>query len=166
MTAAASSAGAGWVATVNRTGFFGRFSAGAIYEWSDRHSAEFSLGVYSESHDSHAQANIAYRYNRWHYTWWNKTWSPLQLGVFAVRSRDRKSYFIKSPDIYPYAEYYDETLMRLGIEFGSVLTFWSTGVEVAYHLRVLDTAVVALYNNANKDLQYYISSGLALRDRF
>ena len=152
-----------WQATVNRMGFFGNLGAGAIYDWENRHSLELSIGFYSNNEKTYSQTNLAYRYSRWIVEYPDIFWSPIQLGIFSVRSWDRDGYFLRSPSKYPYAGYYDETALRWGLEFGTVVKWKSSPVALAYHVRILDAGVVAIYNNANKDLQYHVSSGLALR---
>lgn len=82
---------------------------------------------------------------------------------FTVRSWDRHNYFMTSPDKYPYEQYYDETALRYGLEFGSTMTFKDYNFAVAYRLRILDSGLIAVYNNKNRDLQYYISSGVSLQ---
>lgn len=157
---------ADWLLTVNRMGFFGAWGAGAIYEWSERHAGEVSLGGYWNGGTEYIQSNLAYRYTRWRIEDSGRAWNPLELGIFAIRSWDQKSYFLQSPEKYPYENYYDQTRLRFGVEFGSVAAFKEWHLEVAYHVRVLDNGLVATYNNSRKDLQYYVSSGVAIRYRF
>lgn len=98
--------------------------------------------------------------------WENRLWTPLQFGVFFIYSLDGYHFFANSPSQYPSSGYYDETRYRYGAELGSTFAFLSSGIELGYRLRILDNGMVAIYNNAHKDLQYYVSSGLELRYRF
>ncbi len=147
-------------------GFLGEFGAGMIYEWESPHSVEVSIGAYKIQNHDQWQSNLAYRYSCWKIERENKHWVPMQIGFFTTRSWDSEHYFLEGPSQYPYSNYYDQTAFRWGIEFGSVLTYMNTGIAIAYHLRVLDTGLIAIYNNGRKDLQYYVSSGLALRYHF
>lgn len=147
-------------------GFLGEFGVGAIYEWESPHSVELSIGSYRIDSKDQWQSNLAYRYACWKIERHNKQWTPMQIGFFTMRSWDSEHYFLEGPSQYPYSNYYDQTAFRWGIEFGSILKFMNTGIAVAYHLRVLDTGIIAIYNNGQKDLQYYVSSGLALRYYF
>ncbi|MBL7545083.1 MAG: hypothetical protein JNL11_14795 [Bdellovibrionaceae bacterium] len=122
--------------------------------------------MYSNEGRHYTQVNFGYRYSRWQYNIDDKTLHPLQMGIFTTRTLDYKAYFLESPSQYPEKNYYDETRLRWGFEFGSALTFWSTRFELAYLVRIIDSGLVAVLNNSNKDLQYYISSGVSLRYRF
>lgn len=155
-----------WLATIGTKGFFGDQSVGGIY-FSQHHELELSLGTYSRGGGDSTQANAAYRYSKWVLPFLGDTiWHPIQVGLFSTYSLDRKHYFLESPAKYPYEDYYDQTAFRWGIDLGSNI-FWSAvQVSLAYHIRVLDTGVIAIYNNSHKDLQYYISSGLSLRYHF
>ena len=93
----------------------------------------------------------------------NKVWRPLQFGFFTVRSWDGRNYFLTSPEKYPYEQYYDETALRYGAEFGSTFTFTDYHIGISYSLRILDSGFIALYNNKSRDLRYYISSGLSFQ---
>ncbi len=147
-------------------GFLGEFGAGMIYEWESPHSVEFSLGTYKIQTHNKWQSNFAYRYSCWNIERENRQWVPMQIGFFTTRAWDSEHYFLEGPSQYPYSNYYDQTAFRWGIEFGSVLTYLSARVAIAYHMRILDTGIIAIYNNGKKDLQYYVSSGLALRFNF
>jgi hypothetical protein len=166
MLTLAGRAEAAWQLTLDRTGFFGSVAAGAIYDWYENHSVEVSLGLFSMEENQYGQVNIAYRYSHWHVRREDTVWSPMQVGIFLTRSMDGGHYFRASPAKYPSADYYDQTALRGGLEFSTAILFESTHIGFAYSLRVLDSGLVAIYNNANRDLQYYISSGLALRYQF
>lgn len=77
-----------------------------------------------------------------------------------------KKYFLRSPGKYPYPEYYDETALRYGLEFGTTLTFMPSRLAIGYRVRIFDNGVIAAFNKNNRDLQYYISSGLSLQYLF
>lgn len=157
---------ADWQFTFNRMGFLGEFGVGMIYDWENPHSMEVSIGSYKTKYQNEWQTNIAYRYSKWHIDRGEKVWTPIQFGFFTVRSLDSEEYFIRGPDQYPESNYYDQTALRWGIEFGSALKFKSSGISIAYYFRILDTGIIALYNNGRKDLQYYASSGLSARYHF
>lgn len=90
-------------------------------------------------------------------------WTPVQVGLFAVRSWNRKKYFVRTPSEFPYEGYYDQTAFRAGLEFGTLIHWKGSRLSLGYFLRVLDIGLVAIYNNAYQDLQYYSSSGFTLR---
>lgn len=154
-----------WLVTFDRAGFFGKYALGAIYQFNTRHEVELSLGISMTGDVYFGQANTAYRFSPWLYQFSTSSWKVFQIGAFAVYSMN-SDYFISSPSSYPTPGYYDPTSLRLGGEFGTTYAFEKSGVELAYRLRILDLGVVALYNNAHRDLQYYISSGFEVHYRF
>lgn len=151
---------------VERAGFFGRWGLGGIYELNRRHSFELSVGNSVIEHKDHYQANLSYRYSQWEVVIADYRWLPFQVGMFTMYSLDQSRYFLESPGKYPSPGYYDGTALRSGIDFATTLIWMRSSLGVAYHLRVLDSGVVAIYNNKNRDLQYYISSGISLRYLF
>lgn len=155
-----------WQISVNRMGFFGSYGVGGIYEYKKTHSLELAWGSYLVKKTQYSQINLAYRYAHWQHKFDHGLWMPFQVGLFAVYSLDGQHYFTKSPDKYPYNNYYDQTAIRCGVELGSQMDIWELPISLAYHIRVLDAGLVAIYNNANKDLQYHISSGVSLRYLF
>lgn len=155
-----------WRAAINRSGFFGKYGAAAIYSSTENHEFELGLGAYPIGSTNYGQLNLAYRYGFWHIPWNERLWTPLQFGAFFIYSLDGYHFFNESPSKYPSPGYYDETRYRYGAEIGSNLAFLYSGIEVGYRLRIIDTGFVAIYNNAHRDLQYYVSSGLELRYRF
>lgn len=135
-----------WRAVLERAGFLGTLAAGASYEFVPEHAA--------------------YRYSRWNTKVFGNDWRPLQLGVFAVYALNNERFFIKSPDKYPYPDYYDETAIRYGAEFGTTFTFMPSRIGIGYHIRIFDNGIIAMFNNSNRDIQYYISSGISLQYLF
>lgn len=126
-----------------------------------------SLGAYTDDGElQRYQSNLAYRNSLWQVPLEEKTWVPLQLGVFTIYSLDGSHFFLQSPSKYPSAGYYDQTAFRWGIEFGTSLIFRENRYAVSYHFRILDNGFVAVYNNFRRDLQYYVSSGINLQYRF
>lgn len=162
----APSALAGWLLSFERTGFFGAYALGGGYQMEHKHSFEFLVGVYSNGGRDDYQGNLVYRYTRWSVPIKNVDWKPIQIGVFLIRSFDQDSYFLKTPDRYPTDNYYEPTLFRFGLELGSSFIFEDYNLGFSYRLRLLDSGIIALYNNSNKDLQYYSSSGFALQYYF
>ncbi|KHD86999.1 MAG: hypothetical protein OM95_16895 [Bdellovibrio sp. ArHS] len=155
-----------WRAVVERSGFLGTFAAGASYELEPEHAVDLSLGGYSVDDEILYQANFIYRYSRWNTSVGPDVWRPLQFGFFLVYALNSDRYFIESPDKYPYPEYYDFTALRYGFEFGTTYTFMRTHIGLAYHLRIFDNGAIAVFNNSNRDLQYYISSGVSVQYLF
>lgn len=151
---------------VERAGFFGRWGLGGIYEFNKHHAVELSLGSYTVEHRAHYQTNFSYRYSNWEVAVTEHIWRPLQVGLFGLYSLDNDRYFLESPKKYPSPGYYDGTAMRWGIDFATTFVWVQSSLGFAYHLRILDSGVVAIYNNKNRDLQYYISSGFSLRYLF
>ena len=123
-----------------------------------------SLGWYSIGEKDFHQLNLAYRRALWLLQWDEKKWVPVQMGGFLVTAIDNDTYFFTSPKKYPDAGYYDQTAYRYGVEFGSSYSYKK--FEFSYLLRIMDTGVIALYNNAHRDLQYYLSSGFSFAYRF
>lgn len=157
---------ADWLGTVSTAGFFGKYSLGIAYQ-NEHHEGEFSLGSYSNAGRTELQSNLAYRYSPWiEPVLTDKIWRPIRVGVFGLFSWDEKTYFTNSPSYYPTPGYYDQTALRLGLEVGTSMTLPSRNLSVAYFIRVLDSGMIAFYNNTRKDLQYYISSSLSLRYHF
>lgn len=163
---AAVEANATWQVSLSRAGFFGSWAIGGIYEWSDRHSVELAAGQYQIQNKNYWQSDLAYRYAIWKTEYENIVWAPIQPGLFAIGSWDRENYFLKSPSKYPYDSYYDQTAVRWGLEFSSVVGWKNAPISIAYHIRIIDAGVVAIYNNSHKELQYYLSSGISLRYAF
>ena len=155
-----------WRGIVQRAGFMGRFALGASYEWQPEHAVDFSVGLYQISNNNYYQANFSYRYSRWNIPFFGHQWRPIQMGAFTVISLDNDRYFYKSPSKYPESNYYDSTIIRYGAEFGSTFTFMPIGIGLGYHIRIFDTGLIAAFNNSNRDLQYYISSGISLQYLF
>lgn len=155
-----------WLLSADRAGFFGKYALGLIYQFSIKHEVALSVGVSSTGNTYYGQINTAYRYAPWLFSIEPNTWKPLQIGFFAVYSLNDGDYFFNSPSGYPTPDYYDRTDLRLGLDTGTTFVFEKTGIELSYRLRVLDLGFVALYNNAHRDLQYYISSGLEFHYRF
>lgn len=158
-------ASADWRGVAARSGFFGKYSLSGNYSPSENHEFELGIGSYSIGATYYGQLNAAYRYGYWHVPWQEKRWTP-QAGVFTIYSLDQKHFFTESPGKYPSPNYYDQTSYRWGLEFGFTLAFLSTGLDAGYRFRILDTGVIAFYNNGHRDLQYYCSSALELRYNF
>jgi len=155
-----------WLGAASVAGFFGKYSLGVAYV-GGHHETELSLGAYSNASRTELQSNLAYRYSPWIVPVLNnKIWHPIQVGLFGLFSWDEKTYFTDSPSYYPTPGYYDQTALRLGVEFGTSLLLPNNQWSVAYFIRVLDSGLIAIYNNDRKDLQYYISSSLSLRYHF
>lgn len=160
------SSSAAWLGSLGANGFFGRYSAGVVYS-EGQHEAELSLGVYNQEREDYLQANFIYRYAPWEVLTRKKhVFHPLEIGLFVTYSLDTKNYFLVSPSKYPYNSYYDETALRWGFEISNSIYFPQKSLSATYHIRVLDTGLIAFYNNDRKDLQYYISSGFSLRYHF
>ena len=145
-------------------GFFGKYSLGAVYRWREKNNFEMSLGLYSIGEKDFHQVNLAYRRSIWLLLWDEHHFSPVQLGFFVVTAIDNDSYFYTSPSKYPDKGYYDQTAYRYGLEYSTSYAYHQ--YEFSYYLRVMDTGIIALYNNAHRDLQYYLSSGLSAAYRF
>jgi hypothetical protein len=152
-------------ASLGWAGFFGRISLGALYETENRHSFEFSMGAYSGGSGDKYQSNLGYHYSVWKITRPNFSWEPMQLGIFAMYSWDKK-FFLKSPGKYPLPDYYDETAFRWGLEQGMSLQWMKEKWALVLVMRLIDSGIIAIYNNSHRDLQYYLSSGLRLEYRF
>ncbi|WP_347358597.1 hypothetical protein [Bdellovibrio sp.] len=157
---------ADWRALFERAGFLGKYAIGASYEWAPEHAVSYLLGNYQIEDEDFYQSNLIYRYSRWNTDFFGHHWRPLQFGFFLVYAMNNQKYFLKSPDKYPYADYYDETALRYGVEFGTTLTFMPSRLGLGYYIRVFDNGVIANFNNSKRDLQYYISSGLSLQYLF
>ncbi|WP_253715809.1 hypothetical protein [Bdellovibrio bacteriovorus] len=155
-----------WRAVLERAGFLGKYALGVSYEPTLNHAVDYLLGAYQIGGENFYQSNFMYRYSRWHVPVHGHSWRPLQMGAFMVVAMNNDRYFMKSPDQYPESNYYDFTAVRYGIEFGSTFTFFPSRLGLGYHLRVFDNGVVAIFNNSNRDLQYYISSGISLQYLF
>lgn len=149
------------LATLSRAGFFGEYSAGAVFAFREFHEAEISAGAYSSGEGREMQLNAAYRYVPWTVQGVHLRWQPVFLGGFVVSTVGGGRFFFNSPSKYPYKNYYDETAVRWGFETGSSW-MWPSGWGVAYRLRISDAGLIALYNNRNKDLEFSMSSGLSL----
>lgn len=145
----------------------GTYALGGGYTFENpKHAVEFLIGVYDGGEEEYFQTNILYRYSRWEIDRVDRKWYPLQMGVFTVRTWDQDNYFLKSPSQYPADNYYESTAFRWGFELGATVLFIPSQISLSYRLRVIDNGIVALYNNGNKDLQYFTSSGLALQYHF
>lgn len=151
---------------IERAGFMGFLAAGVSYEWTPEHATDVSLGGYDIGNDTYYQTNIGYRYSRWVTPLKGNEWRPLQFGGFAVYALNTDRFFIRSPDKYPSKGYYDETALRYGAEFGSTLTFFPSRLAIGYRVRIFDNGLIAMFNNSNRDIQYYISSGFTLQYLF
>lgn len=162
-----SSAEARYLATISVGGYFGQYAAGLIFESANGyHATELSVGSYPAFGKSHYQLNLQYTYSPWLFDWDDNLWRPLNFGIFAVNSLDSDNYFKRSPAKYPSAGYYDETKIRPGTDLNSSIEFTNHKIQLTYHFRILDSGLTALVNNTDKDLQYYLSSGLSLQYYF
>jgi hypothetical protein len=146
-----------------KSGFIGKYALGASYEFSPEHAVDYLIGVYQIESEDFYQSNLIYRYSRWNVPFYGNTWRPIQFGLFMVYAMNQDKYFMRSPGKYPYPGYYDETALRYGAEFSSTFTMWPSGFAVGYHVRIFDNGIIAAFNNSNRELQYYISSGLSLQ---
>jgi hypothetical protein len=155
-----------WQVAVNHAGFFGIWSLGAIYKWPDRFSLEFGLGRYQIDGRNFWQSNIAYRYAIWKFNYEQIVWTPLQPGLFLVASLDREKYFVESSPRYPYPNYYDQTAVRGGLELGTKLAWKNSPTTLVVYLRMIDGAILALYNTSKNEFQYYLASGVSLQYDF
>ncbi|WP_255490133.1 hypothetical protein [Bdellovibrio sp. KM01] len=155
-----------WRVILERAGFMGTLAAGASYEWLPEHAIDVTLGGYLIEQEIFYQTNIAYRYSRWNSPTNGNIWRPLQFGIFAVYALNSDRYFMRSPDKYPSKGYYDETAFRYGLEFGTTYTFLPSGFGIGYRIRIFDNGLTAMFNNSNRDVQYYISSGVTLQYLF
>jgi hypothetical protein len=149
-----------------RAGFLGQYALGGSYEITPEHAVDLMVGVYHVSSNDYYQTSLIYRYSRWNTTFYGNNWRPLQFGIFATYSLDQDRYFMKSPGKYPDPNYYDETALRYGAEISSTFTFMPIGIGIGYHLRIFDSGIIAMFNNSNRDVQYYISSGISLQYLF
>ncbi len=155
-----------WRLLTTRAGFFGQYSLGLSYEWTPQHALDCTLGTYQIELENYYQSNVAYRYSRWQIPFYGHDWRPIQFGAFLVYAMNQDKYFLKSPEKYPYPEYYDETALRYGLEFSSTITFKPSRVGFGYHFRIFDNGVIASFNSSARNLQYYSSSGLSLQYLF
>lgn len=147
---------------ISRSGFMGKGALGLSYEFTPQHAADLSVGIYDIHKVNYYQLNLAYRYAHWTLNYKEHQWRPLQVGLFGVHSLDYDRFFYNSPERYPTKDYYEQTRFRYGFEVGSHFTFLCSKLAIGYHMRIFDTGVIAVVNNENRDLQYYISSGLSL----
>lgn len=153
-----------WRATLQHAGFFGKVSGGAIWASRSGHEVETSIGMYDIANVHYGQLNLAYRYTPFEQPAGpDIVWEPTQVGLFVIHSQESDRFFSESPSKYPTSGYYDQTAFRGGIEIGTRVVSVPWNFAFAYRFRVLDTGLVALYNNAHRDLQYYISSGIQLQ---
>ncbi|NCN40834.1 hypothetical protein GW916_06235 [bacterium] len=147
-------------------GFFGSQSVGYVHDVLDSHEAELSVGRYSRGHSLFGyQVNFSYRYHPWLIRFDHFSWSPLEIGAFGIYSLE-KTFFLSSPSKYPTPDYYEQTAFRWGIENGASLLFFNERLSLGVVTRLIDSGMVAIYNNSNRDLQYYLSSGFRLEYRF
>ena len=148
-------------------GFFGKNAIGLGVSASDYHMFEVSVGEYSLEEKRQLQLNLGYRYTPWVVDTEIGQIKPVSLGLHALYSDGGGKYFLQSPDQYPYADYYDQTALRLLFSYAISYrpSFWPR-LEVLYQNGILDNGLVALYNNRKSDLQYFWSSGLSLRWKF
>jgi hypothetical protein len=156
-----------WWLDLDHAGYFGKYVIGILFQYSDQQEATLSMGTSFTAGTPYGQINAAYRFTPWLYpTLETHLWKPIQLGVFGIFSLNDGNYFWNSPDKYPSPGYYDNTRVRSGGEVGTCYRFETTGIEVAYRLRLIDLGTSAVYNNAHRDLQYYVSSGLEFHYHF
>lgn len=153
-----------WV--LEKAGFFGDYATGASVEWNDRHATDLTLGRYRIDNRYSKQINLSYRYSRWQVSYRGDEWRPVQYGAFVIHSIGDDRFFSSSPSKYPYPDYYDPTAFRVGMEFSSTWTFKPENIALALRMRVFDTGLIAGFNNENRNLQYFTSSGLSLQYAF
>lgn len=150
-----------WI--LEKAGFFGDYATGVSVDWNDRHATDLSLGRYRIDDSYSKQLNLSYRYSRWQVLFRGDEWRPVQYGAFVIHSIGDDRFFSRSPSKYPYPDYYDPTAFRFGMEFSSTWTFKPENIALALRLRVFDTGLIAGFNNENRNLQYFSSSGLSLQ---
>lgn len=161
-----------WAAEATVAGFLGDYALGVMREWNETHAVHLSLGVYKIYDIDYTQFNLGYTYRAdWNYRFQSAddiNWHFLTSGIYILRSLDNTHYFRTSPSKYPSAGYYDPTAWRIGVSFGTSITFFSDTTELRYFFMILDNGIVSWFNNQReRDLiSYYISHGLALSYRF
>lgn len=152
--------------TAGTAAFMGEQYYGGIYNWNDHHAVFLTFGSYDIHNVDYWQYNLGYRFTSEviEYEYFN--WAPVQMGVSLIRSMGYREFFIKSPDRYPSENYYEGNALRLAFILGSGFNFFDNKLGLNYHFVVLDTGLIAIYNNPKARLPYYFSSGLSLQYNF
>ncbi|MGE0526417.1 MAG: hypothetical protein AB7G93_05190 [Bdellovibrionales bacterium] len=162
-----SSALAQWAASFHHAGFLGDWAVGPAYAFHPKHSVELTVGAYELRETHYHQLNLGYSYLPWRVNPNPQvSWAPLRLGVVILGSLDNDRYFLKSPEQYPADNYYEQTAIRWGIQLGTSAFLARRRLELGLHTMILDSALVALYNNLHEDLSYFFSSGVLIKFHF
>lgn len=146
-------------------GFQGAWSAGLIYDFNPAHRMEFLLGEYSVANEREYQVDLGYMYTPWRAHFGDVGWAPVQVGAVAMYALNG-DYFAVSPSKYPEPGYYEQTALRLGLRAGTEIATLGDRLRLGYEVVFLDSGVTAAFNNATKDLEYFMSAGLKLSYRF
>lgn len=151
-----------WGLIFQSGGFLGRLNAGILISWEEKHAAEISLGTYLADNREYHQLNVGYRWSPWIIVLDEKTkWSAIQVGGFLIGSLDRENFFTESPDTFP-ENYYDQNAIRGGLQLASSL-FFSDSVAITAHMMILESGLIAIFNNKWDDLPYVWATGLGLQ---
>jgi len=158
---------AAWGAQAQFSGFQGQLAIGPSYAFNPSHTAELSIGQYTINDDAYYQVNSGYIYTPWRvHLHRHNFWAPLHPGLTVMYSLDGSRYFYKSPDHYPTDNYYEPSVLRWGIQVGSTLRMNRRRFELTAYTVLLDSGLVALYNNDHEALEFFIASGMGVRFYF
>lgn len=164
-----SHASASWVIAASYAGFLGDYSIAGGYHLDHRHSFHLGLGQYNVINNKYIQANLSYIYTPWSFDTRihekaDLAWDILDLGFHAIRSFDNSRNFRTSPSKYPTKDYYDETILRFGLQVGTSVRILHEKIKISYFSMILDNGLIALYNNNHERslISYYISHGIMI----
>lgn len=155
-----------WGAITQYAGFLGKYAVGPTYDFNDRHMASYLLGGYQIDKNYYYQSSLLYRYSRWTEALGDYNWRPLQIGLFMTYAMNNTRFFTRSPSIYPAKNYYEQTKLRYGVEVGTDIAFKKYPLNIGIYMRWLDVGLVALFNNQQRDQQFYFSSAVSLQYKF
>lgn len=162
----ATPASAKWNLAVGSGSFQGSISVGGAYRISKRHTWEVTLGQYIQGRANRYQLNGGYHFTPWRLTVGGRVLEPLHLGVMVLYALDRTTYFEVSPPRYPEENYYEETAIRPALVMGTGLTMFEERVHFIYELALVDTGILAGFNNEWTETRYFFASGMKLRMEF
>lgn len=155
-----------WGVVVQHAGFLGKAAVGPSYDFRTNHHFTWLLGTYEIGEEEFYQTSVVYRYSPWQERLAGYCWRPIQFGLFGTYALNTERFFFKSPDVYPEDKYYEQNVVRGGVEFGTDISHDVLPVTLGIHVRWLDIGMIALFNNTKRDQQYYFSSGISLQYKF
>lgn len=125
----------------------------------------FGFGQFQLSGENFYQLNAGGHYYPASYQFGRFQWRPFGAGAYAMYADADSQYFLTSPDIYPYPNYYEQTALRMAFSLATSLRTiaFKRRVEFIYQANLIDTGVVVIFNNPSDLFIDFWSSGIMFK---